>query len=123
MGYELHRDHKAEALMQLVPPPPNWVLYQVKRFSRHKYTPPEDDDRCVHCQMLLEAHLGTETIMRQVILLRDGPVRRLVFLTDNRLDLQQEVGVWLYTMMNLTDVIGHLIQGFIAYDGKGNGEL
>lgn len=117
--YLLGDDLLVEELLRAQRPPPRWVVYRVQLYRQHGFVAhePERPDRCRHCGMRIQAHYGHE--LRQVTLLVNGPLRRLVVLTDEERELPRVARMWLNTLHNVAEAANTRINGWIAYDGRG----
>lgn len=117
--YLIGDDLLVEELLRAQRPPPRWTVYRVQLYRQHGFTPKlaPDQERCKHCGMRIRAHYGHE--LRLVILLFNGPLRRLAILTDEEAELPKPARHWLNTLYNLAEAANTRIDGWIAYDGRG----
>lgn len=118
-AYFVGDDPLVEELLRVQRAPARWTVYRVLLYRQHGFVAKDapEQDRCRHCNMRLRAHDGHA--VRQVILLVNGPVRRLRTLTDEESELPKPARHWLNTLYNVAEAANTPINGWIAYDGRG----
>lgn len=112
------------ALLRAQRPPPRWVVFSVLLYPRHSYqlvrAIGEESHRCAVCPLPQAVHTNTNLRqLRLLVLLVNGPLRHLAWLTDNDDELPAAARNWRHTLFNIADAAGARIDGWVAFDGRG----
>mgnify|MGYP001581601388 CR=1 FL=1 len=101
--------------------PPKWIVYRVLHYPAHAYTAIGTTNiqmaRCAHCPLPRDTHSDRRD-RRVVLLLVNGPLRNLAYLTDKDSELPKAVRNWLHTLFNIAEAANVRIDGWAAYDGR-----
>lgn len=111
-------DTQVLALLQAQRPPRSWAVYRVFLHSAHRFESAPCALRCEHCGQIEEPHVQNRPL-RVVVLMKNGPLRRVSFLTDDTRDLDANARGWLNTLYNIAAAAGVPLDGWLAYDARG----
>lgn len=93
-------------------------MWRVIRYERHVFTKTGDPDRCLYCLFPRDDHAFTGSRLFLVILV-NGPLRRLTVAAETESELPAAARNWLHTLFNIAEAAGTRIEGWVAYDGRG----
>lgn len=115
-------DPDVYALLAAQKSPPNWIVYRVLKYTPHGYTHigeiGTDESRCAYCPFIRQDH-PIKRDQRLLILLVNGPLRRLTFYAETAAELPKNARNWLNTLHNVASAVNVRIDAWVAYDGRG----
>jgi hypothetical protein len=108
-------------LLRAQTPPAKWIVYRVLHYPAHKYEPigvlGRNKPDCAHCPLTHDMH-SERRDRRLVLLLVNGPLRNLAYLTDKDSELPKAVRNWLHTLFNIAEAANVRLDAWAAYDGR-----
>lgn len=101
--------------------PPKWFVYRVLHYTPHAFNAValigKTEPVCSHCPLPRHMH-EKKRDLRILLLLTNGPLRRLTWKTDQDDELPAAVRNWLHTLFNLAGAVNMCIDDWAAYDGR-----